>query len=90
MNRLNYCPELNGVTGGINATILMMQLEYWFKRAESGRFYKFLEPCEDVNYRVGDSWVEELGFTKAEFRGAFSKIGKVYKSKKEYDDIFGF
>lgn len=85
MNRLNYCPELNGVTGGINATILMMQLEYWFKRTESGRFYKFLEPCEDVNYRVGDSWVEELGFTKAEFRSAFGKIGKVYKSKKEYD-----
>lgn len=85
MNQLKYYPSLNTLTGSINATLLMLQLEYWFSKSDANSFYKFLEPCEDAHYRTGDSWVEELGFTKAEFRGAFAKIGKVYKSKKEYE-----
>lgn len=86
MKKLRYYPELNQVTGGINATLLMLQLEYWFEKSGGNAFFKFLEPCEDMNYREGDSWVEELGFSKGEFRTAFGKIGKVYKSKKEFNE----
>lgn len=81
---MKYQPELNEITGSITATILMGQLEYWFDRLEGKPFYKFLAPCEDECYREGDSWCEELYFSKVEFRNAFKRIGKVYKSKKDY------
>lgn len=84
MKRLVYDPSLNKVTGSVTATLLFLQLEHWFKVTKGKPFYKFLEPCEDPQYRKGDSWTEELGFTKPEFRTAFSHIGKVYKSKKAY------
>lgn len=86
MKNLRYCPELNVLTGSITASLLMCQLEYWFKKTASKPFYKFLSPCEDMHYHIGDSWTEELGFTKAEFRTAFHKIGKVYKTKKAYKE----
>nr|WP_307991503.1 hypothetical protein [uncultured Niameybacter sp.] len=84
MKRLVYDPSLNKATGSVTATLLFLQLEHWFKVTKDKPFYKFLEPCEDPHYRTGDSWTEELGFSKPEFRTAFSHIGKVYKSKKSY------
>ena len=74
MKNLRYCPELNTITGSVTASLLMCQLEYWFNKKGNKPFYKFLGPCEDEHYHTGDSWTEELGFTKAEFRTAFSKI----------------
>lgn len=84
MKYLKYCPELNHITGSITASLLMCQLEYWFQKKDYKPFYKFLEPCSFEHYHKGDSWTEELGFTKVEFRSAFRRIGKVYKSKTEY------
>ena len=81
---LKYCPKLNTITGSVTASILMCQLEYWFQKTKDQPFYKFLEPCEDVCYKTGDSWTEELGFSRFEFRTAFSKIGMVYPSKTAY------
>jgi len=89
---LKYYPELNPLTGSINATIILLQLEYWFTKCKGDKFYKFLDVCEHEQYKQGDSWVEELGFTKHEFRTAFTKIGKAYKSKREFNesqDLFG-
>ncbi|MGL4737211.1 MAG: hypothetical protein ACRCW2_07095 [Cellulosilyticaceae bacterium] len=83
---IKYQPELNEVTGSITATIVMGQLEYWFNKTEGKPFYKFLAPCEDESYRVGDSWCEELRFSRNEFRTAFGAIGKVYKTKKAYTE----
>lgn len=83
---LKYCPELNQLTGSITASLLLCQLEYWFDKTQGEAFYKFLEPCGHGSYKKGDAWVEELGFSKAEFRLAFSRIGKVYKSKKAYSE----
>lgn len=91
MKQLKYCPSLNQLTGSINATIVLLQLEYWFSKTQGKPFYKFLDVCNHDLYKAGDSWVEELGFSKAEFRSAFLKIGKVYKSKKAFDtstDLF--
>lgn len=81
---LKYCPKLNAITGSVTASILMCQLEYWFQKTKDQPFYKFLEPCEDVCYKNGDSWTEELGFSRFEFRTAFSKIGIAYPSKTAY------
>ena len=81
---LKYCPKLNKITGSVTASILMCQLEYWFQKTHDQPFYKFLEPCEDTCYKEGDSWTEELGFSRFEFRTAFSKIGVVYPSKTAY------
>lgn len=92
IKHLKYSPELNQITGSVNATIVMLQLEYWFSKTASNKFYKFLDICEHERYKSGDSWTEELSFTKNEFRTAFAKIGKVYKSKKafrESQDLFG-
>lgn len=84
MKTLKYCPQLNTLTGSITASLLLCQLEYWFDKTNTEPFYKFLEPCEDEHYQRGDSWTEEMGFTKPEFRTAFKRIGKVYKSRSEF------
>jgi len=81
-----YIPGLRQQTGSVVATILMMQLEYRFAKYPDG-FYKFLEPPQNghQDYRLGDSWVEELAFSKEEFRTGFDKIGVRYTSKTQYD-----
>lgn len=77
-------PELNSITGSVTASLLMVQLEYWFSKTSGKAFYKFLESCEHESYTLGDSWVEEIGLSKKEFKNAFSKIGITYESKKAY------
>lgn len=62
----------------------MQQLDYWFENHPEG-FYKFLLPSDHPAYKNGDSWTEELGMSKDEFRTAFDKIGHRYKSKSEFD-----
>ena len=82
-----YIPGLRQQTGSVVATILMMQLEYRFAKYPDG-FYKFLEPPQNghQDYKIGDSWVEELAFSKEEFRTGFDKIGVRYNSKTQYDE----
>lgn len=83
-NNVPYIKELRQLSGSVTASILMQQLDYWFEKKPGG-FYKFLEPCENNElYKTGDSWTEELGFSKAEFKTAFEKIGVAYKSKNEF------
>ena len=83
-NNIPYIKELRQLSGSVTASILMQQLDYWFEKKPGG-FYKFLEPCENNElYKTGDSWTEELGFSKAEFKTAFEKIGVAYKSKNEF------
>ncbi len=85
-NNIPYIKELRMLSGSVTASILMQQLDYWFEKSPNG-FYKFLEPCENSKYyKKGDSWTEELGFSKAEFKTAFEKIGVTYKSKKEFTE----
>lgn len=79
-----YYPALSVKLGSVTSAILLRQLEYWFKKMEYRPFYKFLKPCEHGSYKAGESWTEELGMSEAEFRTAFTKIGVVYKSKKEF------
>ena len=83
-NVVPYIKELRTIAGSVTATILWQQLDYWFANKPDG-FYKFLEPCQNSAYRDGDSWTEELAFSKAEFRTAFKSIGIAYKSKGQFD-----
>jgi len=52
-------------------------------------FYKFKEPCKHNAYRPGDSWTEELGFSRAEFDNAMKIIGTKLKSGMARDDCYG-
>ena len=79
-----YRKELREYAGSVTGSLLMMQLDYWFCRHPDG-FYKFLDPKpKHPDYREGDSWTEELGFSKAEFRTAFDVIGIRHLSKSAY------
>ena len=84
LKTIYYYPELREEVGSINAVIIMGYLENCF--SERGQvFYKFMEPCNHRDYIKGQSFVEELGMTAAEFRTAFKYIGVVYKSKKAFE-----
>lgn len=80
-----YFKELMPVAkGNVASAILLAQLEWRFAKYPNG-FYKFTEPCLNGKYTLGDSWVEELGFTDKQFRAAFDSIGVRYRSKKEFN-----
>lgn len=80
-----YVKELRTTAGLVTACILWQQLDYWFAMPDhTDGFYKFLEPSSHSNYKIGDSWIEELAFSKDEFRAAFDKIGIRYQSKTAY------
>lgn len=72
-NIIPYRKELNEITGGVTASILLVQILYWWNKSEGG-FYKFKEPCTHSLYVKGDSWCEELGYTRKQFDGAFKKL----------------
>lgn len=70
-----YRPELRKITGSVTATILLQQMLYRWDNHGKEPFYKFKEPCNHQLYRDGDSWCEELEFSKFEFDNALKKIG---------------
>jgi len=72
-----YRKELNKLTGSVTATILLQQLIFHASKKKYEPFYKFIEPCDNELYRDGDSWTEELGFTKYEFKTAYKKLEKI-------------
>lgn len=88
-NVISYRPRLNALTGSVTATILLQQMIHRYK---GEAFYKFMEPCSHPRYREGDSWCEELGFTRSEFIRARDKIATKIRrgvSKKEaFDNSF--
>ena len=81
---IKYNPALRSEFGSQNAVILFDRLEYWFSKKKN-EFYKFIEPCQHGAYKTGDSWSEELGFSKKVFKTAFDKIGIRYISKTAFD-----
>lgn len=91
MKKICYYPELTKITGSVTATLMMSQLEFWFKTTGGKSFFKFLEPCAHERYKEGDSWQEELGMSTSEIRYAFKRIGEPYKSKSAFmksEDVF--
>jgi hypothetical protein len=71
-----YRPILAKLTGSATAAVLLQQILFHFDNRDNQPFYKFKQPCESCElYREGDSWCEELGFTRSEFDTALDKIG---------------
>jgi hypothetical protein len=80
---IKYYPEFKRVFGSDKAAIIFERLEYWSQKYEAG-FWKFFEPCKHPLYRQGDSWEEEIGFSRKVFTKVFPLIGIHYKSKSEF------
>lgn len=83
-NIVTYRPSWNAFTGSINATIFLQQVVYWWIRSGRQPFYKFAAPCQNSNYRAGDSWQEELGMSRRELETVQKKI--VVKTKGGLDE----
>ncbi|MBP7562853.1 MAG: hypothetical protein KA886_03610 [Candidatus Cloacimonetes bacterium] len=66
----------------IPAAILLQKMIYWGSKQEN-HFYKFKEPCNHRLYRPGDSWSEELGFSRRNFDSAIKIIGSKYNPAKD-------
>lgn len=79
-----YRQELNAITGSVTGTLLLSQMLYWWEKENRKPFYKFKEKCTHPKYKEGDSWCEELGFTKYEFNSARNAIAlKITKKNKQ-------
>lgn len=70
-----YRPEFAKMTGSVLAAIVLQQILYRFDQNECEKFYKFAQPCKHKLYKEGDSWIEELGFSRTELATALKKIG---------------
>lgn len=73
---VSYRPRLNALTGSVTATILFQQILYWWDKNNQQPFYKFAAPCDHPDYKEGDSWQEELGFSRKELETAREGIAK--------------
>ena len=79
-NSIPYRPEIAREIWVIPA-IILQQMIY---RRNWKKFYKFTEPAQHELYKEGDSWTEELWFTKFEFTNNLKKIAfKLWKNKNE-------
>ena len=79
-----YRPKFRQITDSVTAAILLQQIFYrWYHNGKKP-FYKYKEPCDAADYRPGDSWCEELGYSRTEFDNAIAKLGqKVSASVKK-------
>lgn len=76
---ISYIPQLNQFTGSVKSTILLCHA--MALATKSNPFYKFIQSCNHPNYKPGDSWCEELAFSRTEFLGAISLISDKVSSK---------
>lgn len=70
-----YQPLLNQLTGHVFASLLLQQILYRWGQNGQTPFYKFSAPCRHAAYKTGDSWQEEMGFSRTEFETARRRIG---------------
>lgn len=69
-----YRPQFKRELGSVTASILLNQIIYWWHKMGYNSFYKFKEPCQHPLYHQGQSWCEELEFSKKEFDNALKKL----------------
>lgn len=84
---IKYRPELRRVCKSVTSAILLQQIIFHWENKRKNPFYKFKDICSHSLYKTGDSWCEELGFSKKEFDRALKNIaykeGKTGKVDKE-------
>jgi hypothetical protein len=81
-----FRPRINAVIGRATATILLQQIYFRWMANKRKPFFKFARPCSHNLYKQGDSFTEELAFTRHEFEGARKVIGKRIKNGEERQD----
>ena len=86
-DRVEYRRKFAALTGSVTAAILLNRIIEWAKLKGYEPFYKFREPCKHDRYKSGDSWVEDLEFTPAEFDNAIKVIGTKLKSGMKRADV---
>ena len=74
--RVSYRPRFAKALGSITRALLLQQILYRWKNNGRKAFYKFKEPCKHRLYKEGDSWLEELGFSRREFDSALDFIAQ--------------
>ena len=66
----------------------LVLLSYMIQRPHK-KFLKFKEPCKHALYKTGESWIETLNFTKAEFDCALKNIAvKKTKTNENQKSLF--
>lgn len=78
-----YRKELNKLTGSVTATLFLTQVIYWWNKNGKKPFYKFRSECNHIDYRKGDSWCEELGFSEKELDYAMSLVCAKQNAKRK-------
>lgn len=81
-----YRPEYTKLTGRVTAAILLQQIVFYWESCQKP-FYKFRAPCTHPLYVEGDSWVECLGFSSAEFDTALKTIGSKVTTGTSKDEL---
>ena len=82
---LSRLPTYRRLAGSVTGAILIYAIERHFIARPDG-FFRFQAPApNNWSYTVGNSWIEELGLSKGEFRTAFDGIGIRYKSKTAFE-----
>jgi len=71
---ISYRPTLAKIAGSVTGAIFLQQVLFRWQTNGRKPFYKFSAPCDHPLYREGDSWQEELHFTRAELEGARAKV----------------
>jgi len=80
---IKYRPKFSGKLGSVTAAILLQQINFRWHTNKKKPFYKFKLPCDHRAYKKGQSWIEELGFSRKEFETALSKISLTPDQKKK-------
>lgn len=80
---IKYRPKFSGRLGSVTAAILLQQINFRWHTNKKKPFYKFKQPCNHKAYKKGQSWIEELGFSRKEFDTALSKISLTPNQKKQ-------
>lgn len=81
-----YRPAFRAIAGSVTSAILLQQILYRWKNNGFQPFYKYKEPCDASDYRPGDSWCEELAFSRSEFDTALKGIAQKVSRKVEKDE----
>lgn len=74
-----YRPQIARIVGNNLSAILLQQIYFRWKNNGKKPFYKFIEPCSHELYILGDSWCEELAFSKKVFVTARNAIAEKIK-----------
>jgi len=82
-----YLPGLRRITGSVTGAILLARITYFWRLAGSTPFPKFKEPCNSDQYKAGESWTEDLGFTRREFDTALGKLSDFVSYSRGMDRV---